>query len=960
MTTSYDTDVLVIGGGSTGLGITRDLAKRGLGVILAEQGDLREGTSGRYHGLLHSGGRYAVNDPETARECIVENRILRRIMPHAIEDTGGLFVTTPADPPAYADRWLAACRAVGVPAEEISVSAALKREPALNRGISRAFTAPDAACDSFDALASVALAAEANGAKVLIYHSVVGLIVAGDRVIGARLRDHRGGGEKTIAARMVVNATGPWAGQVAALAGIDLRMKNSRGALVALNIRWVNTIINRCRPPGDGDILVPVGTVCVLGTTSVRTDDPFDTRVEPWEVSRILEEANHMIPGVERTRALRAWAGVRPIYDPSGQAEGREAKRTFEVLDHETRDGIGGLVSVVGGKLTTYRLMAEKAANVICAKLSITAPCTTADETLPPPPNMEAKPHYLGARLNSLEHGETPGELICECEIVTRPQIARALAEYDHPPALNDLRRDLRIGMGPCQGGFCAFRTAAIRHEVCGVPAEETVMALAEFAQRRFGGVYPLLWGHNLRQVLFDEIIARRVMGRVVREGDRSASKVEAQRCAQRARVPLQPALPDGRGKRIVVVGAGLAGLTAALTAAASGAQVHLVAAGVGKTHISPGWLEVLDTFDDLDTALARFVQEQPNHPYALADLDALYAGLDLVCEAATAHGAPLYAGPGLNVLVTMLTGLTRRAALVPRSMAATSPDQEGTALIVGFKGWRDFYPALTADNLNRQGFAARALCIDLPEKPKSQFDYWPVDLAHLFEKPTFRADVVRQVRPHLDKGARVGFPAVLGLHDAPRVQAGLEDALGAPVFEIPTLPPSVPGMRLYHALREALMERGARFTVGPRVTRGVVENGRCVGVAIETASRRERLLRAEAVILATGGLFGGGLESNHKGEVWETIFNLPLEGPIGDRGKWFLPQLLPPKDRHPVHQIGVRADAHMRPIAGAPEGLYVCGRLLAGYDPLREGTSEGVAIATGYRAGVEAVFSSP
>ena len=951
MLTAFETDVLVIGGGSTGLGIARDLAKRGVRVTLAEQGDLREGTSGRYHGLLHSGARYAVNDPETARECIAENAILRRTMPHAIEDTGGLFVTTPADPPDYADRWLVACRAAGIPAEEIPVSAALRREPALNRGISRAFTVPDASCDSFDALASVALAAEADGAVIFTYHSVVALVSAGDRVTGARLRDVKTGEERTVAARVVVNAAGPWAGQVAALAGVALKMKNSRGALVALNLRWVNTIINRCRPPGDGDIMVPVGTVCVLGTTSVPTDDPYDMRIEPWEVSRILAEADPMTPGVERTRALRAWTGVRPIYDPGSGAVGREAKRTFSVLDHEARDGVSGLISVVGGKLTTYRLMAEKTADLICARLGVTAPCTTADEVLPPPPNLEARPHFLGARLARLEHGATPGALICECEIVTRLQIERALADYARPPALNDLRRDLRIGMGPCQGGFCAYRAAAIRHEVCGTPAAETVEALREFAQRRFGGVYPLLWGHNLRQAMLDEMIARRIMGRVVREGD--LHEPQAPRELQARGEP--PTLPDGRGRRIIVVGAGLAGLTAALTAARSGAQVQVIAAGVGKTHVSPGWMEVLDTFDDLDAALARFVAEHPAHPYALAGLDALRAGMDLVCEAATAHDAPLCVGPGINVLVTMLTGLTRRAAAVPQSMVATSPEQ-GPALIVGFNGWRDFYPTLAADNLTAQGFAARALYIDLPRQPTGGFDYWPTDLAHLFERPSFRADVIRQVRAHLGGIGRVGFPAVLGLYGAARVQAVLEAAFGAPVFEIATLPPSVPGMRLFHALRAALLKTGVRFTVGPRVVRGVIENGRCAGVAVETAAGRERVIRADAVILATGGLFGGGIESNHRGDLWETVFDLPVEGPR-DRTQWFLPELFPPPERlHPIHQVGVRADAHMRPVVGAPEGLYVCGRLLAGYDPLREGTSEGVDVATGYRAAVEAI----
>lgn len=564
--------------------------------------------------------------------------------------------------------------------------------------------------------------------------------------------------------------------------------------------------------------------------------------------------------------------------------------------------------------------------------------------------------HDLGGRLRALEHGGMPGELICECEIITRPQIEAALAAYDNPPSINDLRRDLRIGMGPCQGGFCAFRTAAIRHEVCGTPPQDTVEALREFAQRRFGGVQPLLWGHNLRQAELDEIIARRIMGRVVRPPDlESAGQPDPKPLRGQA-----GELPDGTGKRVVVVGAGLSGLTAALTAARSGARVHLVASGIGKIYVSPGFMELLDAHDPLERALPAFVERCEDGPYALAGLDALYTGLGVVCETAASRGLPYHMAQATNMLIATLPGLTRRASLVPQAMAAgaLSPAR-GETLVVGFKGWRDFYPTVTADNLSMQGFPARSLYINLPAHKRGNFDEWPVDLANLFERPGFRADVVQQVARHLKGAARVAFPAVLGLYDHARVMEVLETALGVPVFEIPTLPPSVPGMRLFHALREELLALGARVTIGPHVTRGVVEDGRVAGVAIETAAMRERLIRGDAVILATGGLFGGGLESDHRGNVWETIFDLPLIGPVGDRTEWFLPELFPPEDWHPVHQIGVRADVRMRPVTeahDAPDGLYVCGRLLGGYDPLREGTGEGVDIATGCKAALSAI----
>jgi len=515
---SEEYDVLVIGGGATGGGAAFDLALRGLRVALIERHDLTDGTSGRYHGLLHSGGRYAVRDPESARECIEENRILRRIVPHAIEDTGGFFISTPQDDPEFADKWLAACRACGIEAEELPVAQLLSEEPHLNPKTSRAFRVPDASCDSFDVLTALGAAVQAHGGTVLTYHEVVDLHVDAGRVTGATVRNKRTGGERRLAAPMVINAAGAWAGQIAGMAGCPVTVRPSKGTMVAMAYRFVNTIINRCHMPGDGDILVPVGTVAVIGTTSVNVADPNDTSVEAWEVRKMLDEGEIMVPGFSQARALRAWAGVRPLYEEGGDASGREAKRTFAVLDHEERDGVRGLVTVVGGKFTTYRMMAERAADVAARQLGVTRPCTTKETVLADArhPFTGAKPHWLGHRLDHLEKAERPGQLICECELVTRADIEEAVRLHPDPVApwvLDDLRRDLRLGMGPCQGGFCGVRAAGILHELGEVDAAQANAALADFAQRRWKGQRPLLWGQNLRQALLDEHIYRDILG---------------------------------------------------------------------------------------------------------------------------------------------------------------------------------------------------------------------------------------------------------------------------------------------------------------------------------------------------------------------------------------------------------------------------------------------------------------
>src|SRR5262245_29448040 len=160
---TLSTEVLVIGGGATGVGVAWDAALRGFDVVLVDRADLAEGTSGRFHGLLHSGGRYVVKDPVAAVECVEENAILRRVLPHCIEDTGGLFVTTPDDDEAYGDRFMEGCRAARLPAEEIPVAEALRMEPRLNPRIRRAFTVPDAAIDAWLTVGALTAGATEHG-----------------------------------------------------------------------------------------------------------------------------------------------------------------------------------------------------------------------------------------------------------------------------------------------------------------------------------------------------------------------------------------------------------------------------------------------------------------------------------------------------------------------------------------------------------------------------------------------------------------------------------------------------------------------------------------------------------------------------------------------------------------------------------------------------------------------------
>jgi glycerol-3-phosphate dehydrogenase len=495
-----ETQVLVIGGGATGCGVARDAALRGLAVVLAERGDLAEGTSGRFHGLVHSGARYAVVEPLTARECLAENAVVRRVAASAVEATEGLFVTAPGDDGGYADAFLAGCRAIGIPAEEIRPGEVLRREPLLNPRLERAFQVPDAVVDVWHLVRANARDAERHGARILAYHAVERLLRDGDRVLGAVLRDPDGA-ERTVRAEIVVNATGSWAGRVAALGGCAVRVTPGRGLMIALNRRLTQTVVNRCAPPGDGDILVPIRTVSVIGTTDVPVRDPDDVAIEPDEVRLLLETGEALVPGLRRLRALRAWAGTRPLYDEDASGETRALSRAFAVIDHAQRDGVGGLVTVTGGKLTTYRLMAERAVDLVAGRLGgRVTPCTTATAPLPP---LHDDASQASARLARRERALHDDQAICECELVDRRML---LAAFDERPAasLDDLRRAVRLGMGPCQGGFCIPRAAGVLVAEGRMEPAAANAAIRDFAEERWRGVLPILHGDGARQARLD------------------------------------------------------------------------------------------------------------------------------------------------------------------------------------------------------------------------------------------------------------------------------------------------------------------------------------------------------------------------------------------------------------------------------------------------------------------------
>lgn len=376
--------ILIIGGGFGGA-LAHDLALRGFRVTLVEKGEILSGTTGRHHGLLHSGARYAVHDPAAARECIVENRILRQIAPQALEVNDGLFVALTDGDMAYLPEFRAACRDCGIPAAELTAAQARALVPGLHPQIKGAVRVPDGTMDAWRLPLHFFASARANGALIRPFTEVTDILVADRTVKGLTVRDHRLEKNVDIHGDLVVNAAGPWAGRVAAMAGLAVPVKPGPGVMVAVEGRLTPMVINRLHPAGEGDIIVPQRGLSVLGTSIWLADDPDAVDLPQEHVRRMIDLCAQMMPEVQHAPVRAAWCAARPLLEGAPDEDPYRISRTFDCIDHEVRDQVRGMLSVVGGKATTLRAMAEETADLICSKFGLDLPCRTRSMPLLPP-----------------------------------------------------------------------------------------------------------------------------------------------------------------------------------------------------------------------------------------------------------------------------------------------------------------------------------------------------------------------------------------------------------------------------------------------------------------------------------------------------------------------------------------------------------------------------------------------
>lgn len=404
----------------------------------------------------------------------------------------------------------------------------------------------------------------------------------------------------------------------------------------------------------------------------------------------------------------------------------------------------------------------------------------------------------------------------------------------------------------------------------------------------------------------------------------------------------------------LLVIGAGLTGLTAALTAAQAGLSVRVVTKGLSALHWAAGSIDLLGYLPDntpVDAPYAALDQLPAPHPLRQIEIAALRQTLVDLQAWLTAENLTYTGETDANLWLPSAIGAKRPTLLAPTAQAAARLDDSTPLLVVGFDRMRDFYPTLLADNLTRQGHPARAHTLPLSLLTDRR-DANNVHLAQVLEHPTRVEALAKALRQTVTRGERIALPAILGIANHAQIVAQLASITGAQIAEIPTLPPSVPGLRLHQALVRRLTHLGVRVESNmPAVEFGATGNS--IAWVATASSARPLRHRAHAYLLATGGILGGGFNSDHTGKSWETVFNLPLTLPAR-RDQWFQPEFLDPAG-HRIFHSGVQVNASWQPVDAQGkvvyDNLWAAGNLLAHADAIRTRSREALALATGVAA---------
>lgn len=517
-------EAIVVGGGVVGAGVARDLALRGVRTLLLEKRDFSSGTTGTCSGMIHGGLRYLEFDVATTRNSCVDAGYIKRMAPHLIFRIPFLIPVYPG-----ARYGLEIVESVleayvrysplkeGKPSSRLSADETLSLEPGIAPGLKGALTLDEWGIDPFRLVLANAVDARERGADVRNHAEVTAVDVERGRVVALRVRERGSETPVRVGCRTLVNAAGPWAPRLAAMAGARVGMRPGKGTHVIFSGRVSNYGLISPTIDGRETLLVPHEGCTLLGTTDDDYyGDPDDVSATREEIDYLLESACRVMPELRRHRVMRVMSGVRPTLYQFGPIEDK-LPREHALIDHAS-EGADGLLTITGGKLATYRIMAEEAADLVTRKLGRAAACRT--HLLPLPGGEEtpdaaelAREHGLdafacaslvrrhGARARTiLAEGRKERDgmaVLCACEGTLTCE-ARYALRHEMVEDLADLGRRTRVGWGPCQGLSCAYRAAALMAEERSLSAAEAHRLAFAFLESRFKGIRPFCEGPAL------------------------------------------------------------------------------------------------------------------------------------------------------------------------------------------------------------------------------------------------------------------------------------------------------------------------------------------------------------------------------------------------------------------------------------------------------------------------------
>ncbi len=404
----------------------------------------------------------------------------------------------------------------------------------------------------------------------------------------------------------------------------------------------------------------------------------------------------------------------------------------------------------------------------------------------------------------------------------------------------------------------------------------------------------------------------------------------------------------------VVVIGGGLAGLVAAAAAAQRGKQVAILTKGVGAIAVGSGSIDVLGYGvggQALGSPAAGMGELPASHPYAKVGQEAVARALRFFLDLCQAGGLPYSGSIDQTRWIPTAAGTLKPSCLLPRTMDPAALQGAKAAVVVGFRGLKDYYPELMMRGLTRIPSYPKAFETVAVDPGMTGRDVNALDVARWLDQESGRKSFLEQVRAKIAPASVVLVPPVLGSLPNDRVLEALEKATGSRFIEVSGLPPAVTGLRLYDLLAAEVKKQGVRIVEQATVTRAVVENGVCKAVVTHGADR-ERTYPAKSFIVATGGLYSGGIEVG-VGVAREPVFDLPVRVPAKVED-WSNGSLLG-HATHPFAQFGVDVDARLRPADASGkavlENVYVVGRSLSGYDDSFEKSGNGVAVVTGHFA---------